>query len=1222
MNEKSLFARNPQKGIGLGCLTLGALFSLVLGQSAASASTDVRMPRLESLEKLTVGPDNHFQVAITPSEDRIFFTRSTNLATRLFSRGLKDSRALGQVEPFVKAEFDTKDPALSPDGARIAFTSFESQARGDVCVQRVNAEKTAEAICAGEKSASEQPFWLGNQKIGYIRRPTGSNKAQIMSFDLASKEKRTILEDQILSAHADSSVRWIVYSSVQGVAAREDSIKRVLKVFRVSDGQSWPLKLALPGLPGFPRFDEKNEFVYFAQFSNDTNGDSKIDGNDNAVLYRMRTADLEEKSVSILPEQLTTAEQNCNFPAPGRDSLYMACAFEGALDVYRIPKTGLVPTQWSEKNLLDAYRTSRNIAERTLIINTLRYRFEAYRNSASLEKVLSQHILTGEYEAALHYLDFVEAAAPAAEKTGYALLRHLLEVLQYRARERLDQISPEFIALLAEKRRIFDKEKGAYRSFAQLATGFVELSLRKNLDAKNRLASVQLTFLRSSLEHYIYLNLAKSLFEQNAIPVQSWIDAVVRVSEQGVVSTESSSYLSAQILQKLAELHKSAADRSRAIGELRKKTKPGGVFDLVLSSQEFLLSVAKSTSEAEEDKWFAEFNKLLAKIDDQYFLKRVVSIQGVLTLAEFNKTRVMAYIDSNWLRSAKLSDTEYMLARDQYVSVVLDEAYSYWSQGKIKFASQVFYSSVRLTDDQESHLGFVTTLLEENNRKLLDERYASLKSASFSGANLDFAQAALALYDDLNRKEFADTKLLEDAEKRLNALKDDGSRPAGKHLLLGYIAHQKMLRAMKGFTFDQELSQQAHHQYMIALDLARKSVRMSSRILSNLGALHFQTGNFGMASGFFAAREKYGFENDNSRLAFLANFSKALYRNGEFPRAFTISTQGLELARKSLKDKEILNGWLEKTAFYASQASRFAEAATLYQQYLQANSQKEDENMLKVRLMTGWSLMRAGERKRATEHFDKLLNLADKLKSRKAQGVPGDVIDFHPDRYKALAYGFLTQVSAAPAARIPLRAERMKIVTSWKKELKSYALSEENWMRFVLKDCSAQATDLWLSGDVAASKTQLEKCLSTAADFAEDGGEPGDEQILETLRASWMLSHRYAEKKVALSGKGLEQYLSLSRRALSKLDALAGASRPMANRWLKLRAENLAARHIFLSAGQRDFISKPDLESELSKHASSERIELLSGEEREEFSRQMGLLRSRVANLVRGEMNR
>jgi len=1200
-----------QRRLSVLCALSGSW--LPLSYAFASGQQTVRMPRFETLEKLTVGPDNHFQVAIGGQEDKIFFTRSSNLATRLFWRGLKGTESLGQVQAFVKAEFDTKDPAISFDNSKIAFTSFERQARGDICVQDVSPTPLSQQKCSEEKTASEQPFWMSDRSVGYIRRPIGTGKAQLVVWNIQTNEKRVVLEDQIFSAHADAQGRWIVYASMADKKTTgQDDLDRVLKVHSLKDSRTWALNIALPGLSGFPHFDERGESVYFAQFSNDTNADSRIDGNDNGVLFRIPATRITDANAVILPEQLTTAEQNCNYPAPGRDYLYMTCAFEGTLDVYRVPKSGLVPVVWNEKVLLDAYRTSRSIAERTLLINTLRYRFEKYRNSDSLEKIFSQHFLTGEYQAALYYLDFVEANAPAVNKSGYAVLRHVLEILQYGAREKLDQISPEFVSLLEEKKKIFMREKGPFRSFAELSQTYVDLSTRSNQRARERFMKVSVGQQRSSLEQYVYFSLSRALLDQNILSLDEWYRVALAVAQSSVLTDESKAFVSSVILSKVAETNKLPADRLKRIESLRAGLKVGSILETILTSQEFALKVAVAQSEADEDKAFQEFNKIFAKTSEQYYLNRALSIQAVLTLAEFNKSRVMGAVASNWLASAKLSDTEYMHARDQYVSVVLDKAYSFWANADARSASQVFYSSVRLTDDQETHLGFVTTLLQDNNRKLLDQRYESLKSGSFTSSNIDFAKAVILLFDDLSRKDKKSEDQLKDAEKLLVGLKDDGSRPAGRHLLLGYIAHEKMLRRMRGFTFDQELSQAAHHQYMIALDLARKSSRLTARVLQNLAMLHLQTGNFGLASGYFAAREKVAFEDDQERLSFLWNFSKALYRNGEFPRAADTSLEGLKLAQKIKATDEIIHGWTERSAFHLSQASRFSEAAETYGKLVSRIEKRADENVLKAHMMHGWSLMKSGQIKPAANAFDKVIVLAEKLKPRKASGEPGDVVEFQPQRYSAIAFGFLAQMNSTPRGRIPLRANRMKIMEKWQGSLKSFALSQENWNRFVLKDCSSQAVDHLIANEADNSLRQMEQCILRAAKAAQESGEPADEATLETLRVSWMLSAMLKEKNLGFSAAVNETYLNLSRRALSKLDTVAAASRPMANRWLRLKAEQTGLRTLMMNVNPRDLISKKDSLAELKQIGSSDRLELLNAEERQSFSDHIGRIRSKI----------
>lgn len=1187
------------------------LVSVTTLPAAFANSQQIRMPQFEKLEKLTVGPDNHFQVAVAPNEDKIFFTRSTNLATRLYWRGLKGYQALGQVNAFEEAVYDTKDPSLSPDASRVAYTSFQDQARGDVCVKSVQ-ENSAPAVCANETVASEQPFWMSETKIGYIRRPAGASRAQLVSFDLSSREKTILFEDHILSADAHPAQRKVIYSTLLESKGRIGGSRGVLKVFSLNNQSTNVVRVALPGLSGFPKFDVAGEYVYFAQFSNDTNSDSVIDGNDNGVIFRIRSSQLNEDSASVMPEQLTTAEQNCNFPAPGRSSLYMTCAFEGTLDVYRLPKTGLIPVAWQESHLLDAYKTSRAIAERTLITNTLRHRIPAYQKVDAIERLMSQHILTGEYQAAQYYLEQVEQLAPASQREGFAVLSNLLEVLHYRSAEKLDQVSPEFLQLLRSKKAFFERVSKPYAQFSQVALAFVELSSRQPQLAKKRFERVKVAELRSSMESLFYLNLAQSLLEVGQINSMSWLDSVVRIAEGGVISVESRAYLASQMLRTLSQMEKKARPRAELIEQILKKVGPNSVLAVVLRSQTQLLQLAQAATEKEEDAFFGEFNKILSQTGKQYFLRRVVSIQGILTLAEFNKTRVMSYVDSNWLSSASIHDTEYVKARDQYVSVVLDKSYSLWSDNQLKPASQVFYSAVRLTDDQEAHLGYISTLLAQNERKLLDERYESLKKAGLNAANLEFARAAVLLADDASRAKKDDTSLLDQAESILTSLKDDGARPAGKHSLLGFIYHQKVLRKSEGFQFDTELIQKAHHQYLVALDLARSSNRMSARILQNLGLLHAQTGNHGLASGYFKARSKLGFETKAHQLDFFGLYTKTLYRNGEFAEAAKLSGQALTLARELKKIDPEIQIWTEKNAFYLSQASDFKAAADAYAQFLKMNT-AEDENRVKALLMAGYVNWKLGDRKRASDFFDQTISLSGKLKARSGEKVPGKVIGFQPDRYQLIAYGFLSQLSASPAARMPLRAERIKILDGLDDKLDEFGLSRENWARFVLKDCVSQEADRWLS----SGELKLVNCLGFARKSIESGVLPADEMMLETLRVSWQLFSAAKQKNVTTEKNATEIYFELSRRALSGLDALAGASRPMANRWLKLRADTVAARHVLLAAGQRDYISQADAVGELERLSGSERLELLSVEEREQFSRQIERTKRIVAQLGR-----
>jgi len=117
-----------------------------------------------------------------------------------------------------------------------------------------------------------------------------------------------------------------------------------------------------------------------------------IDGQDNSVVFRIPVKEL-EKSGELLPEQLTSVEANCSYPRPQGARLLVTCAFEGALDIYEAPATGIIPSAWNEKLVWNAHQTARTYHERILLLNALRYRGTAATVPDYEERLLSDHLL-------------------------------------------------------------------------------------------------------------------------------------------------------------------------------------------------------------------------------------------------------------------------------------------------------------------------------------------------------------------------------------------------------------------------------------------------------------------------------------------------------------------------------------------------------------------------------------------------------------------------------------------------------------------------------------------------------------------------------------------------------------------------------------------------------------------------------------------------------------
>src|SRR6185437_152732 len=115
----------------------------------------------------------------------------------------------------------------------------------------------------------------------------------------------------------------------------------------------------LPGASAFPAFSADGKWLYFTQFLNDTNVDGVIDGNDNGVVFR---APLEQGRVDAArAEQLTSAEWNCQYPAPAAKELVVTCLFEGPkLHVYSLPLDGAVPPAWPRERLDDELTAARS----------------------------------------------------------------------------------------------------------------------------------------------------------------------------------------------------------------------------------------------------------------------------------------------------------------------------------------------------------------------------------------------------------------------------------------------------------------------------------------------------------------------------------------------------------------------------------------------------------------------------------------------------------------------------------------------------------------------------------------------------------------------------------------------------------------------------------------------------------------------------------------------
>ena len=168
-----------------------------------------------------------------------------------------------------------------------------------------------------------------------------------------------------------------------------------------------------------------------------------------------------------------------------------------------------------------------------------------------------------------------------------------------------------------------------------------------------------------------------------------------------------------------------------------------------------------------------------------YFLRKALYVRAILNFADAADFQHLNFIANNWLKYTTRQDTEYAYARDVFVNATLDRAYDNFAQKKYQLAGDYFYGSLSLTDDLESHFGYIVSLVANNQRQLLDVRYQNLKQRQFIDDNMKFVQALLLLIDSHSGSR-GDTKALDGAIENLD-VHGAGPRLAGAVSALGLL---------------------------------------------------------------------------------------------------------------------------------------------------------------------------------------------------------------------------------------------------------------------------------------------------------------------------------------------------------------------------------------------------------------------------------------------------
>ncbi|MGD8592963.1 MAG: hypothetical protein PVF82_09035 [Gammaproteobacteria bacterium] len=1076
------------------------LLGILLGNCiiATAAEKAWQENRLIPLRKITVGPWDNFEATITKDEQVIYFTRDRNQILNIYKQDLAST----EMQVFIGEQGDAKQPVLH-DSGQLAFTFYGQDAQGDICL--VKPPSKAISCITSSNTVDESPFWIDADHLGYISRDTTQSLWNLVIYDLKTKQAKVIGQGAISAPVASPSGRYVLFNQTA-----ETGVSAYLYDRHSGEIKS-PPGFDLPGVTGYYAFSHDEQFIYFNHYLNDTNFDQVINGDDNSVVFRVPFERWIKADQAILPQQLTSVENNCGFPALSQHYLYVTCAFEGSLDVYRLPLSGSVPAHWGESQINEAHLIARSYEERLLLLNTLRYRFQK-NEIQMLERVLSNHLQIGELSAADYYIQQLAARYQTAGDSKlvqfYQTLQKLVHVRSSKQRAPAGVVTARFQSLVKAARENI-QNSDAWSRLITLMDAYLDFELQDYDQALKKLGEVNLEDKMLPLERYLTFELYKRLLSgKDPSRLLTYYPVMFNSAD---LTLEIQVYYAFSYLKLLSQVQPDVSARIAGVMEQAEKATHVKVAEL-LRSEALSLKLTSSKDKQEQNTAFKQLTDLLKSNKNDILVRKAMHTRAIQILGEANQFKYMELLSRHWLLTTHVSEMEFVYVAEQFSVITMDKAYGLMAGGDLAAAYSTFYSAILQTNDMEAHYQFLTLGLTSNldRKDNLARSYDQFQRQHILGQNDNYVKA-LRLLIETDRHDKAYNQALADALNLLKAMSVSGLNPAMRDLLMGYIYHQQFRASQEGYSFDQALFQKAHYHYMMALDLGRENSRIAASVWGNLGWLHFDVRQYALSADFFQRRAQMPFADTEEEVNTRWAYARALFYNNQLKAAWEQAEQALQLARTIAGLDAV--PFLEKAAFYAMQAGEYQHAIELYEGLLQKNSLAQ-KNRAKALLAQGYALMQSGRSNVARERFLSLLEITKQLGVIPSGGER--LLAFQPQRLQLLAYGFLAQLADDPKQRAGDLAQRIKLLDDIKGQASQFAMDESGRLSFLAKDQQRLAVTYEQAGELEKMANTMAQALDTANAWKKHTEDNTGPVIYRTLvnYLSLGLSHPQAFAKL------------------------------------------------------------------------------------------------------------
>lgn len=856
--------------------------------------------------QITSNPGEDFAPSVSPDGSFMIYVSDTSGNLDLWMKYL----GVGVQPPDRRLTFhstEDKSPAISPDGKFVAFVSHRGDPRGDIYILDLENKTDPIPIFQG-KGEDMDPAWSADQKSIYIA--SRSDGVSIFKIDRASGKKSLLLEKGGIHLSTSSDGNYLAFvtgdtqSNLKVLNLKTNSLIDISNGPEIDVSPSW-----------------SNKTLFFARYSDDTNGDGQLAIDDNPNIWKLDFINSHAENM----RQLTDSSTYDFFPQPGaRNTILYTSHQKDSVDIWQLPQSGRIPL---ENNFAASLKHIESVCSEV-----------SYLCAMALSNQIRQ-FPNAEGLAEIRYRLAVLNRKLNHPETARKIFRDILEA--HKENKRISGLSEIEILLLDFKKENAPSSSKIKASISKLDSIMNKYSGIKRIEARGLLEKGKLSLINESPEGALkYLQEVTGKYSKirdlaaEAAFLQSRIYKLVGNQEKLVQSFvqvvrdfPDVSIWKQKAIEEILSLHEKQLTLERKVSRLQALAK----------TYKDIPTLAAAIQNRIGALYYAGTENLLAKEAYKNTIKNFQQAQNESFKARFELARIYAEeenFDESLNIFERISNEAKTLepfrgqALEGRIRKALDKGNWELGVGEVKLAIKTFLNLIEFSPDTvEAHRGYLqaaaTLKKSEQAIKFYQER---VKKNPDSAAEL-YAMGLAYTY--------LDPPALDEAELEISKALAINSQQVFFHQTLGWIYEQRE-RQTTGFL------EKALHEYQIALALNNEidNPRNEADLLLNLGNGHYSLNNPLSARHYYREREKTGlkFVNSEREALYRQRYGEASFKVGDptnsvkqFKKAIEIIKETKNLSRMAELNDRIALAYQEKGE-YELAVKHFSESLNLNRQ--------------------------------------------------------------------------------------------------------------------------------------------------------------------------------------------------------------------------------------------------------------------------------------------------